>query len=94
MLRWKFSDDIKKKLVKVSRSRLVMKCPKHTRYNPAHGGGAIVGNCNSCRETLDAYNAAVNLQQALAEYLHVTEKFETYKPRTKGKGKAEAEVSA
>lgn len=83
MLRMSFDDATKSRIKTVSRSRLVLKCPKHTRYNPAHGRGAIIGRCPGCEAALEGYEAAMNFRQALARYSVTTEKFETFKPRQK-----------
>ena len=83
MLRMKFDDSTKSRLVAVSRSRLVLKCSKHTRYNPAHGRGAIVGSCHGCEAAYEAYEAACALRQALSKYVTLTQEFETTRPRKK-----------
>jgi len=81
MLKMTFEDATKSRLKTVAKSRLVLKCPKHTRYNPAHGRGAIIGRCPGCEAALEGYEAALNLRQALARYVVTTEKFEMAKPR-------------
>lgn len=83
MLKMTFDDATKMRLKTVAKSKLVLRCPRHTRYNPAHGRGAIVGRCQGCEAALDAYEAAMSLRQALARYSMQTEKFETSKPRTR-----------
>ena len=83
MLKMTFDDATKMRLKTVAKSKLVLKCPKHTRYNPAHGRGAIVGRCSGCESALEGYEAAFNLRQALARYVTITETFETAKPRQK-----------
>ena len=81
MLSMKFDDSVKKQIVAVSRSRVVMRCTKHPRYNPAKGMGAVVGNCSTCCELLDAYKAILGFKEVLGKYLRATEKYETHKPR-------------
>jgi hypothetical protein len=83
MLKFTFDDATKLRLKTVAKSKLALRCPKHTRYNPAHGRGAIVGRCQGCEAALEGYEAAMNLRQALARYTAETEKFETSKPRTR-----------
>ena len=79
----KFDDATKSRIMTVSRSKLMLRCPKHTRYNPAQGRGAIVGVCPGCIAALDAYEAVCGFRQALARYVCLTEKYETTKPRQK-----------
>ena len=43
MLKTSFDTAMKSRLKTIAKSRLVLKCPKHTRYNPAEGRGAIKG---------------------------------------------------
>lgn len=83
MLKMTFDDATKTRLKTVTRSKLVLKCPKHIRYNPAHGRGAIVGRCPGCEAALEGYEAAMSFRQALARYVVTNEKFETAKPRQK-----------
>jgi hypothetical protein len=83
MLKMVFDDATKNRLKTVAKSKLVLRCPKHTRYNPAHGRGAIVGRCPGCEAALEGYEAAMNLRSALVRYSVETEKFETAKPRQK-----------
>lgn len=90
MLRMNFDDATKNRLKRIVRSRLVLKCAKHPRFNPAEGVGALKGaGCPDCRATIRAYDAAVAFRQALANYDSITEKYETAKPRQK-KAKAVA----
>jgi hypothetical protein len=83
MLNLRFDEATKLRLQIVSKSKLALRCPKHTRYNPAHGRGAIIGRCQGCEAALEGYEAAMNLRQALIRYSVETEKFETSKPRKK-----------
>lgn len=83
MLQMRFDDATKARLKSVAKSKLTLRCPKHTRYNPAEGRGAIRGCCAGCEAAFEAYQAAVNLRTALAVYSAKTEKFETAKPRTR-----------
>jgi hypothetical protein len=65
----------------ISRSKPALKCPKHIKYNPAHGRGFITGSCKGCLAAADAYEAFINLRQAVAAYLTLMEPYETAKPR-------------
>jgi hypothetical protein len=94
MLKFTFDDATKLRLKTVAKSKLALRCPKHTRYNPAHGRGAIVGRCQGCEAALEGYEAAMNLRQALVRYATGTERFETSKPRTRRKVAAPQMVSA
>lgn len=41
---------------------LVIRCPKHKRYNPyKHGEGAIVGGCKQCLALWRAYLIALEM---------------------------------
>jgi len=80
MLKFCFDDATKLRLKTVSKSKLTLRCPKHPRYNPAHGRGAIIGRCQGCESALEGYEAAMNLRQALVRYAAETERFETSKP--------------
>jgi hypothetical protein len=77
MLVMKFDATMKAKIKMVSRSRLNLKCPKHSKFNPAEGAGAIRGACPDCFSALNAYGVACNFRQALAQYIVQTEKYET-----------------
>lgn len=79
----RFSDTLKLKLKAIAKSRLTLRCPKHTRYNPAEGRGAIRGRCAGCEDAYEAYEAVIAFHQALARYAVVTEKFEMSKPRSR-----------
>ena len=83
MLQMRFNDTTQLRLKTVAKSMLVLRCPKHTRYNPAEGRGAIRGCCHGCEDAYEAYEAVIALQTALARYVNVTEKFETARPRQK-----------
>jgi hypothetical protein len=83
MLQVRFDDATKTRLKTVAKSKLVLKCPTHARYNPGEGRGAIKGCCPGCEAALEAYEAVCNLRQALARYSVQTERFETAKPRQK-----------
>ena len=83
MLQMRFTDATKLRLKTVANSKLMLRCSKHTRYNPAEGRGAIRGCCAGCEGAYEAYEAVVALQTALSRYLTVTEKFETARPRQK-----------
>jgi hypothetical protein len=83
MLQMRFNDATQLRLKTVAKSKLTLRCPKHTRYNPAEGRGAIRGCCAGCEAAFEAYEAVLALTTALARYVAVTEKFETAKPRQK-----------
>lgn len=83
MYKFRFDETTKSRLKTVAKSKLTLKCVKHTRYNPAHGRGAIVGRCAGCEAALEAYEAAMNVRTALVRYEVATAKFETAKPRTR-----------
>lgn len=83
MLKLTFDDSTKMRMKAIAKSKLVLKCPKHIRYNPAHGRGCIVGRCQGCEAALEGYEAMMNLRAALVNYSMMTEKFETAKPRTR-----------
>lgn len=80
-MQMKFTDATKLRLKTLIKSRLTLRCPHHSRYNPAEGRGAIRGACPGCEEAYKAYEAVVSLHQALANYTSLTEKFEISKPR-------------
>ena len=66
------------------RSRLVLKCDNHVRYNPdKDGAGAIRGNCPTCAALLTAYQARHHLLAAAKDYAIKAEPFETFKPRAR-----------
>jgi hypothetical protein len=83
MLKPRFDETMKGHLKTLSRSKPTLKCSKHTKYNPAHGRGAITGSCKGCEAALEAYEAFIGLRQAVAKYLTLIEPYETAKPRSK-----------
>lgn len=84
MLKLRFDDIQKNNLKRVLKSKPNLKCDKHIRFNPANGRGSIVGACVHCEQSFSAYQAYLNLRQALAVYVaEVILPFETVKPRTK-----------
>jgi hypothetical protein len=84
MLKPRFDETTKAHLKTISRSKPTLKCAKHTKYNPAHGRGAITpSHCSGCHAALEAYEAFINLRQAVAKYLTLIEPYETAKPRQK-----------
>jgi hypothetical protein len=84
MLKLRLSESLKANLKKVLRSKPNLKCPKHVRYNPAQGRGAIVGGCSGCEKAMSAYNAYINMTNAVALYVTMTaDPYESAKPRTK-----------
>lgn len=83
MLKPRFDDTMKAHLKTLGRSKPTLKCKKHIKYNPAHGRGAITGSCKGCLAAWEAYEAFINLRQAVAQYLTLIEPYETAKPRQK-----------
>jgi hypothetical protein len=84
MLKPRFDETMKGHLKTLSRSKPTLKCPKHTKYNPAHGRGKITpAHCTGCLAALEAYEAFIGLRQAVAKYLTLMEPYETAKPRQK-----------
>lgn len=81
MLKIRLNDSFKTNVKKVLRSKPNLRCPKHVRFNPALGRGAIVGGCSGCEKTIAAYAAYLTMQTTVAEYLKLTESYETAKPR-------------
>ena len=84
MYKLRLSETLKNNLKKVLRSKPNLKCPKHVRYNPAQGRGAIVGGCSGCERAYAAFNAYVAMTEAVAKYITVAaDPYETAKPREK-----------
>jgi hypothetical protein len=84
MLKLRMDDTTKAAFKKAIQSRPNLKCPKHIRFNPAQGRGAIVGGCSGCEKAMTAYNAYINMTNAVALYVTMTvDPYETAKPRTK-----------
>ena len=84
MYKLRLSETLKNNLKKVLRSKPNLKCPKHVRYNPAQGRGAIVGGCSGCERAMTAYNAYLGLTEAVVKYITVAaDPFESAKPRVK-----------
>ncbi len=44
-----------------------IRCPKHPRFNPASGMGAVKGGCWICAEMVRAHRAAEELQRRLVQ---------------------------
>lgn len=45
-----------------------VRCPKHVRYNPDHGGqGAIVGGCPTCLKVFEVQSAVRTIRRLSAE---------------------------
>ena len=84
MYKLRLSETLKNNLKKVLRSKPNLKCPKHVRYNPAQGRGAIVGGCSGCEKAYAAFNAYVAMTEVVAKYITVAaDPFESAKPRAK-----------
>ena len=45
------------------------KCPRHPRFNPEHGPGAIRGACHTCTRLLELYRTLVESNRAVAPAL-------------------------
>ena len=52
MLQMRFDESMKNQLKTAAKSKLTLRCPKHTRYNPAEGRGKIKGGCAGCEKLL------------------------------------------
>ena len=62
------------------KSRVVLKCDRHIRYNPENDGqGGIKGSCPTCYEMLEVYQTRQRLMSALREFEQRVKPFETYK---------------
>ena len=82
MYKLRLSETLKNNLKKVLRSKPNLKCPKHVRYNPVQGRGAIVGGCSGCEKAYTAFNAYVAMTEAVVKYITVAaDPFESAKPR-------------
>jgi hypothetical protein len=76
-------DTTKAAFKKAIQSRPNLKCPKHIRFNPAQGRGAIVGSCSGCEHTVTVYTAYWNMRKSVALYNELALQYETAKPRAK-----------
>lgn len=47
------------------------KCPRHPRFNPEHGPGAIVGACHLCNELLQLYRALIGANRTVGPALEI-----------------------
>jgi hypothetical protein len=64
------------------KSRLVLRCSKHSRYSPERdGASAIRGGCATCTSILAAYQARERLLRAFKEFEVKTAEFEAVKPK-------------
>jgi len=46
------------------------RCPRHPRYKPENGRGAIRGGCQTCYRLWLIHSAAVELQRRLVDFDH------------------------
>lgn len=66
------------------RSRVAIKCERHTRYNPEKDGkGGIVASCLRCYHLFQIFNTWQILQNSLRDYQQLTASYELVKPRTR-----------
>ena len=64
------------------KSRIVLRCDKHPRYNPEKDGpGGVRGGCARCLHLNQIYNVRQNLLNAARDYEQVSKPYETIKPR-------------
>lgn len=43
-------------------------CPKHPKFNPENGGGAVKGGCLFCLSLVRLYREAASLHEDLKQY--------------------------
>jgi len=56
----------------VVKSKVVMKCDKHPRYNPEKDGlGGVVGNCHKCLDLFGVHKFHMQMINAVRSYQEV-----------------------
>lgn len=48
--------------------KVKLSCPKHPRFNPARGRGAVVGACKHCDDLCDIYHVIGCVQNRLRDF--------------------------
>jgi hypothetical protein len=49
------------------RLHLKLTCPRHPKYNPEVGQGAIKGGCEDCERILELYTSAIHVRNRVKE---------------------------